>query len=69
MRQKNFLTLKQACKLLQVHPQTIYIWRKKGKFPTAIRLGGRKLLWDETDLLDWIESRSQCSTTVEKSHG
>ena len=69
MRTNNFLTLKQACELLQVHPQTIYNWRRTGDFPPAIKIGGRKLLWLESDLLDWLDIKNSCSLTKEERHG
>ena len=69
MRPNNLLTLKQACDLLQVHPQTIYNWRKNGCFPPPIRIGGRKLLWLESDLLDWVDAKNSCSPAMEARHG
>ena len=69
MRPNNFLTLKQACELLQVHPQTIYNWRKSGDFPPPIRIGSRKLLWLESDLLDWVDAKNSCSPAMEARHG
>ena len=69
MRPNNFLTLKQASELLQVHPQTIYNWRKNGDFPPPIRIGSRKLLWLESDLLDWLNTKNGCSPTMEARHG
>ena len=49
MHKQDYLTLKQICALLQVHPQTIYVWRKNGGFPSAIRIGRQKLLWRKKD--------------------
>lgn len=37
MANRNYLNLKQTSALLQVHPQTIYIWRKNDEFPAARR--------------------------------
>ena len=68
MRQHNSLTLKQTCQLLQLHPQTIYVWRKNGEFPPAIRIGGRKLLWLEADLLDWLDNKNTDLTVMEASN-
>ena len=68
MRPNNFLTLKQTCELLQVHPQTIYNWRKNGEFPPAIKIGGRKLLWLEADLLDWLDAKNSCLSDMEARH-
>ncbi|MEK9569401.1 MAG: helix-turn-helix domain-containing protein [Paracoccaceae bacterium] len=69
MRPNNFLTLKQACDLLQVHPQTIYNWRKNEDFPPPIRIGSRKLLWLESDLLDWLDIKNSSSPAMEERNG
>ncbi len=68
MRPNNFLTLKRACELLQVHPQTIYNWRKNGDFPLPIRIGSRKLLWLESDLLDWLDVKNGCPPAIDARH-
>ncbi len=36
------LTLKEACELLKVHPNTLRAWDKKGILP-AVRIGERRV--------------------------
>lgn len=49
------LTLKQACELLQVHPNTLRNWDKNGTLK-AVRIGERKLRrYKKADLLKFTE--------------
>jgi excisionase family DNA binding protein len=51
------LTLKQACELLQVHPNTLRNWDKSGTLK-AIRIGERKLRrYKKSDLLKLMEQK------------
>lgn len=53
----DFLTLKQACELLQVHPNTLRNWDKSGTLK-AIRIGERKLRrYKKADLLKLMEQK------------
>ena len=53
----DFLTLKQACELLQVHPNTLRNWDKSGTLK-AIRIGARKLRrYRKEDLLKLMENK------------
>lgn len=52
-----YLTLKQACELLQVHPNTLRNWDKKGILK-AIRIGERKLRrYRREDLMKLMEHK------------
>jgi len=49
------LTLKQACELLQVHPNTLRNWDKAGTLK-AVRIGQRGLRrYKKADLLKFLE--------------
>lgn len=51
------LTLKQASELLQVHPNTLRAWDKKGIL-IAIRIGERKLRrYRKEDLMKFTEHK------------
>jgi len=52
-----YLTLKQACELLQVHPNTLRNWDKKGILK-ASRIGERGIRrYKKTDLIEYMEGK------------
>ena len=51
------LTLKQACELLQVHPNTLRNWDKNGTLK-AVRIGQRRLRrYKKADLLKLMDQK------------
>ena len=53
------LTLKQACELLQVHPNTLRNWDKAGTLK-AVRIGERKLRrYRKSDLQKFIDQKGE----------
>jgi len=54
---RELLTLKQACELLQVHPNTLRNWGKSGTLK-AVRIGEHKLgRNNKRDLLKFMEQK------------
>lgn len=54
---QELLTLKQACELLKVHPNTLRAWDKKGILK-AIRIGERGLRrYRKEDLMKFTEHK------------
>ncbi|MGD8111857.1 tyrosine-type recombinase/integrase [Vibrio sp. TRT 17S01] len=51
--------LKDLTQLLGVSRATIYSWMNQGKFPPSISLGASSVSWKESDIQNWIDSRSQ----------
>lgn len=52
-----YLTLKQACELLQVHPNTLRNWDKNGTLK-AIRIGMRGVRrYKRSDLIIFLEQK------------
>jgi prophage regulatory protein len=41
-----------------VHPTTLLRWERDGRFPKRIHLGLNSVGWRESDIEQWIESRS-----------
>ncbi|MCL5113893.1 MAG: helix-turn-helix domain-containing protein, partial [Patescibacteria group bacterium] len=52
--EKSILTIKQAAKLLQVDPNTIYRWARAGKFPGS-KIGKEWRIL-HSDVIKFIES-------------
>lgn len=52
-----YVTLKQACELLQVHPNTLRNWDRKGILK-AVRIGERRLRrYKKDDLINYMEQK------------
>lgn len=55
--ESEYLTLQQACELLQVHPNTLRNWDKKGVL-NAHRLGVRGIRrYKRSDLITFMEQK------------
>jgi len=53
----DYLTLKQSCELLQVHPNTLRNWDKKGILIDN-RIGERGIRrYKKTDLINFMENK------------
>jgi excisionase family DNA binding protein len=61
------LDVQQLAERLQVAPGTVYDWRKRG-FIQAFR-GGRKLLFDEADVLNAMRQRGLDGVSVNLEPG
>ncbi len=48
---ERLLTLKEACKLLGIHPNTLRKWDKQGKIRVVRTVGGRRRI-PESELKD-----------------
>lgn len=62
---RKLLTSAETAELLGILPNTLEIWRSKGKGPRFLKMGPRKqdaVRYAEADVLAWIEERT-CSNT------
>ncbi len=57
---------KSAAAVMRISARTLQGWRLRGGGPPYVKLGGR-VLYRETDLLAWIESRARASTSEHSS--
>ena len=56
--QFNGIRLHNVCNMFGTSPATIWRWSKSSYgFPKPIQLSGGVTVWDEGELLDWIESK------------
>jgi predicted DNA-binding transcriptional regulator AlpA len=51
-----FLTIEEVADLRRTTPQAIYSERARGDGPPAYR-SGRRLLFDETEVIEWLKSQ------------
>jgi excisionase family DNA binding protein len=63
MIMKAYMTIEEVARLLRVSIPTVRWLRQEGRFAPAIKIG-RRLVWDEADVLAWIESNHESSGTA-----
>ena len=59
-----FFTVKEAAKLLRLSPVTLGRWRAEGVGPPH-RKFGRKVIYDQADLIHWAAAQKRTSTSEE----
>jgi hypothetical protein len=57
MSQK-YISADLAAKLLHVKPSTLQVWRCTGKYNLPYIKSGGRVLYKESDLISWLESRT-----------
>ncbi|ELB2131751.1 AlpA family transcriptional regulator [Vibrio parahaemolyticus] len=50
--------LKELTELLGISRATIYSWMKQGTFPQSVALGANSVGWKESDIQQWIDTRT-----------
>lgn len=55
--QRRILRGEEVYRMLGVDASTIYRWRRAGKFPKPMRLGGNSIGWLEQEIIDWLANR------------
>ena len=63
-----YMTPPETAGVLRIEPQTLALWRMKGKGPPYRRLGtGRfaRVLYRRVDVLAWIEGHAATNTSEE----
>ena len=56
--------LSWVLKMVPYCKQAIYAKMAKKEFPQSIRLGGNRVAWKESDILEWITAKEQASKTA-----
>lgn len=52
--ESDFLTVREAAKLLRVAPRTLGVWRRSGKGPAAVKLGYNLFVYRRTEIDRWL---------------
>lgn len=58
MEYKTLLTKNEAAKMLRISPRTLDTARAQRGLPYITLPGCRKILFDEQELLDWVQANS-----------
>ena len=53
------LTLNEVAAMMNRRPGTIWRWRKEGKFPQPLKIGGWATSWKRSDIIDFLERSKQ----------
>jgi len=67
MREEAMLRTEQAAKYLGLSGATLCKWRVFGSGPRYKKLG-RAVVYDPADLRDWLDARSQVSTSADAGY-
>lgn len=68
----DLLTNEEAAALLGIKPNTLEIWRTKGKGPTFIKMGEHKqapIRYLRPKIYEWLERQSFSSTSAYSANG
>lgn len=57
----NLLDQNQAAQLLQITPGTLSVWRSTGRYSIPFIKVGRSVRYRLSDLITWIEGRTQAN--------
>jgi DNA-binding transcriptional MerR regulator len=57
---KRYLIETEVAEICRAVPETVRHWRKAGTGPTWIK-AGRRVLYDEQDVVNWLERNKQTS--------
>jgi excisionase family DNA binding protein len=63
MIMKAYMTIEEVARLLQVSVPTVRWLRQEGRFAPAIKIG-RRLVWEEAEVLAWIEGNRESAGVV-----
>ena len=57
-----FIRLPQVLEMTALSTSTIYRWMTDGTFPKQIQLGSRSVVWNERDVIDWMNQQIATAT-------
>jgi len=55
----NMIRMNELSKRLSVSKSTLYLWIKKGLFPSPIKVGENTVVWSEEQIQDWLLNKSK----------
>ena len=57
-----FIRLPQVLEMTGIGKTTIYRWMTDGTFPKQIQIGGKSVVWNERDDIDWMNQQIEAAT-------
>lgn len=57
-----FIRLPQVIEMTTLAKPTIYKYMAKGTFPKQIQIGGKSVVWNERDVIDWMNQQIATAT-------
>ncbi|MEN9390999.1 MAG: hypothetical protein RL017_296 [Pseudomonadota bacterium] len=65
MTAEKLLRLKDLTKQYAIPASTVWYWVKHGNFPKQIKLGERFVVWRESEIIAWLNSKQNHKITQE----
>ncbi|WP_029524838.1 helix-turn-helix transcriptional regulator [Polaromonas glacialis] len=66
MKTKQLINKKTLHTMVPLSERTIDAMEKNGTFPRRFALSARSVVWDQDDVLAWIEARKAASVQVKR---
>ena len=57
-----FIRLPQVIEMTTLAKPTIYKYMAKGTFPKQIQICGKSVVWNERDVIDWMNQQIEATT-------
>ena len=57
-----FIRVPQFVEMKGLAKSTIYKWIRLGEFPKQIQLGWKSVVWNERDVIDWMNQQIATAT-------
>lgn len=64
MNAQKLLTTAEVAEMFNLSPATLRWWRHQRTGPKAFRIGQRKLMYKESDVLDWLDRQYRNAEAV-----
>ena len=56
------MRMPQVLEMTTLAKPTIYKYMAKGTFPKQIQIGGKSVVWNERDVIDWMNQQIATAT-------
>ena len=56
-----FMRMGEVIEMVGVSRATFYRWINHGTYPKQIQLVGKSVVWNERDVIDWMNAQKSCA--------